>query len=46
MVESKSGGLCILWKNSMSIKELEFDKNLIAVKIFDSVLELVAGLFL
>lgn len=30
----------------MSIKELEFDKNLIAVKISDSVLEVVAGLFL
>lgn len=41
MVESKGrvGGLCILWKNGMSIKEVEFDKNLIAVKIFDSILD-------
>lgn len=41
MVESKgsTGGLCILWKNGMSIKELEFDKNLIAVKISGFVLD-------
>ena len=39
VVESKGrvGGLCILWKNGLSIKEVEFDGNLIAVNIFDSV---------
>ena len=34
--KGSAGGLCILWKNGMSIKEVEFDKNLIAVKIVDS----------
>ena len=40
VVESKgsAGGYYILWKNGMSIKEVEFDKNLIAVKIVDSTL--------
>lgn len=41
VVKSKGSacGLCILWKNGMSIKEVEFDKNLIAVKIADSALD-------
>ena len=39
VVESKgrAGGLCILWKNGLSIKEVEFDGNLIAINISDSV---------
>ena len=39
VVESKGrvGGLCILWTNDLFIKEVEFDGNLIAVNIFDSV---------
>jgi len=39
VVESKgrAEGLCILWKNGLSIKEIEFDRNLIAVNISDSV---------
>ena len=48
VVESKgsAGGLCILWKNGMSIKEVEFDKNLIAVKIANSTLDWLLVLFL
>ena len=36
--KGSAGGLCLLWKNGLSIKEVEFDKNLIAVKVTDSVL--------
>lgn len=33
----KAGGLCMLWKNGLSVKEVEFNKNLIAVMVSDSV---------
>ena len=35
--KGRAGGLCIMWKAGVSIKEVEFDKNLIAVKVSDSV---------
>lgn len=34
-----AGGLCMLWKDGLSIKEFKFNKNLIAVKIIDSVFD-------
>ena len=48
VVEAKgsAGGLCLLWKNGLTIKEVEFDKNLIAVKVTDSVLDwLLVGFY-
>ena len=35
VVEAKGsvGGLCMLWKEGLSISEVEFDKNLIAAKV-------------
>ncbi|XP_075649651.1 uncharacterized protein LOC142620111 [Castanea sativa] len=33
--KGKAGGLCMLWKDGMSVKEVEYNKNLIAVKISD-----------
>lgn len=29
--KGNAGGLCIMWKNGLAIKEVEYDKNLIAV---------------
>lgn len=48
VVEAKgsAGGLCMLWKDGLSIKEFEFDKNLIAIKVSDSVLDwLLVGFY-
>ena len=48
IVEAKgsAGGLCILWKNSMSLNVVDFDKNLIAVKIADQCYEwLLVGFY-
>ena len=40
------GGLCIFWKNGVTIKEMEFNKNLIAVKISNSILDwLLVGFY-
>lgn len=33
--KGKAGGLCILWKDGLSVKEVEYNKNLIVVKIND-----------
>ena len=33
--KGKAGELCILWKAGLSIKEVEYNKNLITVKISD-----------
>ena len=37
VVEAKgsAGGLCIMWKNGLSMDVVEFDKNLIAIKVAD-----------
>ena len=37
VVEAKgsAGGLCIMWKNGFSMDVVEFDKNLIAIKVAD-----------
>ncbi|XP_030945669.1 uncharacterized protein LOC115970144 [Quercus lobata] len=48
VVEAKgrAGGLCILWKDGLSVKVVDFNKNLIAVKIFDSACEwLLVGFY-
>ena len=41
VVEAKgyAGGLCIMWKNGLAIKEVEYDKNLIVVKVTDQSVE-------
>ena len=44
--KDKAGGLCVLWKAGLSVKEVEFSKNLIAVKISKSVCEwLMVGFY-
>lgn len=48
VVEAKgsAGGLCMLWKDGLSIKEFEFNKNFIAIKVSDSVLDwLLVGFY-
>ena len=48
VVEAKgsAGGLCIMWKNSLSINVVDFDKNLIAVKVADQCCEwLLVGFY-
>ena len=48
VVEAKgsAGGLCMFWKNGVTIKEMEFNKNLIAVEISDSILDwLLVGFY-
>ena len=48
VVEAKgrAGGLCILWKDGLSVEVVDFNKNLIAVKIVDSVCEwLLVGFY-
>ena len=41
VVEAKgyAGGLCIMWKNGLAIKEVVYDKNLIVVKVADQSVE-------
>ena len=41
VVEAKgsAGGLCIMWKTSLVINRVEFDKNMIAVKVIDKCTE-------
>lgn len=41
VVEAKghAGGLCLMWKNGLTIKEVEFNKNLIVVKALDPILD-------
>lgn len=42
----QAGGLCILWKNGWLIKEVEFNKNHIAVTISDAIYEwLMVGFY-
>ena len=42
----RAGGLCVLWKNGWSIREVEFNKNLIAVTISNVVCEwLMVGFY-
>ena len=42
----KPGGLCMLWKNGLSVREVEFNKNLIAVMVSNSVCEwLMVGFY-
>ena len=41
-----AGGLCMLWKNGLTIKEMEFNENLFAVKISDPILDwLLVGFY-
>lgn len=37
--KGRAGGLCIMWKAGVSIKKVEIDKNLIIVKVSDSVID-------
>ena len=39
VVEAKgyASGLCIMWKEGLSIRDVEFNKNLMAVMVSDSV---------
>ena len=42
----KVGGLCVLWKVRLSVKEVKYNKNLIAVKISDVAYEwLMVGFY-
>ncbi len=34
---AKSGGICMLWTDDVQVEVLEFDTNMIAIKIIDSV---------
>ena len=44
--KGRAGGLCILWKDGLSVKVVDYNKNLIAVKIIDSVYEwLLVGFY-
>ena len=48
VVESNGslGGLCMMWKNDIHIKEVDFNNNLIAVKVSDSALDwLLVGFY-
>ena len=38
VVEAKgiAGGLCVMWKAGLSISQVEFNKNLIAIKVSDA----------
>ena len=48
VVESNGslGGLCMMWKNDIHIKEVDFNNNLIAIKVFDSALDwLLVGFY-
>ena len=48
VVEAKGrvGGLCFMWKDGVSIKVVEFDKNLIAVRVSDPILDwLLVGFY-
>ena len=33
--KGSAGGLCIMWKNGFSMDVVEFDKNVIAIKVAD-----------
>ena len=37
--KGKAGGLCVMWKNGFSVREVEYNKNLIVVSVSDSVYE-------
>nr|XP_023923954.1 uncharacterized protein LOC112035356 [Quercus suber] len=44
--KGRASGLCIMWKARVSIKVVEFDKNVIAVKVSDSVTDwLLVGFY-
>ena len=44
--KGKRGGLCVMWKNGFSVREVEYNKNLIAVTVSDSVCEwLMVGFY-
>ena len=44
--KGKASGLCVMWKNGFSVKEVEYNKNLIAVTVSDSVCEwLMVGFY-
>ena len=48
VVEAKgsAGGLCIMWKNGLSIDVVESDKNLIAIKVADQCMDwLMVGFY-
>nr|POF22684.1 hypothetical protein CFP56_08366 [Quercus suber] len=34
--EGTAGGICIFWKDSISFQQVEFNKNLVAIKVFDA----------
>ena len=38
VVEAKgaAGGICVMWKSGLSIHQVEFNKNLIAIKVSDA----------
>lgn len=45
-VSGKAGGLYVLWKESISVREVEYNKTRIAVYVFDSVCEwLMVGFY-
>lgn len=35
--KGKAGGLCMMWKSGWTVKQAEYNKNLIAMSISDSV---------
>ena len=38
VVEAKgiAGGICVMWKSGLSIHQMEYNKNLIALKVTDA----------
>ena len=44
--KGKAVGLCVMWKNGFLVREVEYNKNLIAVTVSDSVCEwLMVGFY-
>ena len=44
--KGSAGGLCMMWKNGLTIKSVEYNKNIIAIKISEAVCDwLLVGFY-